>query len=207
MLKGWLSHYFHRQQLLAKQACTQRYIIIDLELTGLDPKQHEIVSIAWLMIEQQCIKLNAAQHKVNSDVKSLAQSPIFHGIAKQDIAQGQSLESILQELSHHFSDAILVFHNAVLDWGFLKLAFKAHAIKAQPSLLLDTFQIEKKRLHQQGHEIALNDLTLSECRKRYQLPHYSSHHALTDALATAELFLAQCHQISCGKKLKLGELI
>ncbi|HCV01678.1 MAG TPA: 3'-5' exonuclease, partial [Pseudoalteromonas sp.] len=80
-------------------------------------------------------------------------------------------------------------------------------LDAKARLILDTFVIEKKRLHQQGHEIGHDDLTLSECRKRYNLPHYSSHHALTDAMATAELFLAQCHQISRGKALKVGELV
>ena len=96
---------------------------------------------------------------------------------------------------------------AFLDWGFLKQAFQEHNIDVQPLLIIDTFQIEKKRLHQQGHEIGLDDLTLSACRARYELPHYGCHHALTDAMATAELLLAQCHQISRGNELKLAELV
>ncbi|OUS74118.1 DNA polymerase III subunit epsilon [Pseudoalteromonas sp. A601] len=207
MVKRWLDRYLSKKKLLATSAASQRYIVIDLELTGLDVKQHEIVSVAWVLIEQQCIKLSQAAHYINKDVQQLEQSPVFHGIAQKDIITGQSLDIILTKLSDYFDDAILVFHNASLDWGFLKHAFKAQGMVAKPRLILDTFLIEKKRLHQQGQEIGLDDLTLAACRARYQLPDYHNHHALTDATATAELLLAQCYQIGQGKDLKLVDLV
>ena len=42
--------------LLHKQNCLHvDYLVIDLELTGLNPKEDEIVSIAWLPIKNQRI--------------------------------------------------------------------------------------------------------------------------------------------------------
>ena len=90
MVKRWLSRYLARKRLLAQNALVQRYIVIDLELTGLDPKLHEIVSIAWVLIEKQCIKLSQAQHAINKEVLRLEQSPVYHGIAQQDVANGKS---------------------------------------------------------------------------------------------------------------------
>ncbi|WP_418607464.1 exonuclease domain-containing protein [Pseudoalteromonas sp. US3C1013] len=206
MVKQLITRYLKRRHLLAQSALKQRYLVIDLELTGLDPKQHEIVSVAWVLIDNQCIKNSQSQHIVNKEVKSLEQSPVFHGISTDSVAQGQSLQSILMSLSAHFSDCILVFHNAMLDWGFLKLALKNAGIIQRPKLIIDTLQIEKKRLLQHASDIKLDDLTLNECRNRYDLPSYHCHHALTDAQATAELLLAQCHQISAGKELKVGDL-
>ena len=206
MVKQLITRYLKRRHLLEQSALKQRYLVIDLELTGLDPKQHEIVSVAWVLIENQCIKNSQSQHIVNKEVKSLEQSPVFHGISTDSVAQGQSLQSILTSLSAHFSDCILVFHNAMLDWGFLKLALKNAGITQRPKLIIDTLQIEKKRLLQHASDIKLDDLTLNECRNRYDLPSYHCHHALTDAQATAELLLAQCHQIGAGKELKVGEL-
>jgi DNA polymerase-3 subunit epsilon len=206
MVKSLLTRYLKRRRLLSKNVLKQRYLVIDLELTGLDAKQHEIVSLAWVLIDNQCIKMSQSQHLVNKDVKSLEQSPVFHGISDTTLAQGQSLNSILHALSAHFSDCILVFHNAMLDWGFLKVALKAANITTRPKLILDTLQIEKKRLLQQCAEIKQDDLTLNACRARYELPRYHCHHALTDAQATAELLLAQYHQISCGKELKVRDL-
>lgn len=207
MVKQLITRYLKRRHLLAQSALKQRYLVIDLELTGLDPKQHEIVSVAWVLIENQCIKNSQSQHIVNKEVKSLEQSPVFHGISTDSVAQGQSLQSILMSLSAHFSDCILVFHNAMLDWGFLKLALKNAEITQRPKLIIDTLQIEKKRLLQHASDIKLDDLTLNECRNRYDLPSYHCHHALTDAQATAELLLAQCHQISRGKELQLRSII
>jgi DNA polymerase-3 subunit epsilon len=207
MVKMLLSRYIKRRQLLAKNAFSQRYLVIDLELTGLDSKQHEIVSVAWVVIDNQCIKMSESQHFINKDVKSLEQSPVFHGISTDSVAQGQSLQSILMSLSAHFSDCILVFHNAMLDWGFLKLALKNAGVTQRPKLIIDTLQIEKKRLLQHASDIKLDDLTLNECRNRYDLPSYHCHHALTDAQATAELLLAQCHQIGAGKELTLRALV
>jgi|TARA_B110000008_G_scaffold64765_1_gene65068 DNA polymerase-3 subunit epsilon len=207
MVKMLLTRYIKRRQLLAKNAFSQRYLVIDLELTGLDSKQHEIVSVAWVVIDNQCIKMSESQHFINKDVKSLEQSPVFHGISTDSVAQGQSLQSILMSLSAHFSDCILVFHNAMLDWGFLKLALKNAGVTQRPKLIIDTLQIEKKRLLQHTSDIKLDDLTLNECRNRYDLPSYHCHHALTDAQATAELLLAQCHQIGAGKELTLRALV
>ncbi|ATG59047.1 MULTISPECIES: 3'-5' exonuclease [Pseudoalteromonas] len=207
MVKMLLTRYIKRRQLLAKNAFSQRYLVIDLELTGLDSKQHEIVSVAWVVIDNQCIKMSESQHFINKDVKSLEQSPVFHGISTDSVAQGQSLQSILMSLSAHFSDCILVFHNAMLDWGFLKLALKNAGVTQRPKLIIDTLQIEKKRLLQHASDIKLDDLTLNECRNRYDLPSYHCHHALTDAQATAELLLAQCHQIGAGKELTLRALV
>ena len=206
MVKQLITRYLKRRHLLMQSALKQRYLVIDLELTGLDPKQHEIVSVAWVLIDNECIKNSQSQHLVNKEVKSLEQSPVFHGISTDSVAQGQSLQSIITSLSAHFSDCILVFHNAMLDWGFLKLALKNAGITQRPKLIIDTLQIEKKRLLKHSSDIKLDDLTLNECRKRYDLPNYHCHHALTDAQATAELLLAQCHQISAGKELKVGEL-
>lgn len=207
MVKMLLTRYIKRRQLLAKNAFSQRYLVIDLELTGLDSKQHEIVSVAWVVIDNQCIKMSESQHFINKDVKSLEQSPVFHGISTDSVAQGQSLQSILMSLSAHFSDCILVFHNAMLDWGFLKLALKNAGVTQRPKLIIDTLQIEKKRLLQHASDIKLDDLTLNECRNRYDLPSYHCHHALTDAQATAELLLAQCHQRGAGKELTLRALV
>ena len=87
-----------------------------------------------------------------------------------------------------------------------QLNLKQANITIRPKLILDTLHIEKKRLLNQSTEIKQGDLTLNACRRRYELPSYHCHHALTDAQAAAELLLAQSHQISNGKEFKVGEL-
>ncbi|MCW8904463.1 MAG: 3'-5' exonuclease, partial [Sedimenticola sp.] len=63
--------------------------------------------------------------------------------------------------------------------------------------VIDTMALEQYILHRRQSPWArlmrrpLGSLRLGDCRERYGLPHYQAHHALTDALATAELLQAQ----------------
>jgi DNA polymerase-3 subunit epsilon len=49
-------------------------------------------------------------------------------------------------------------------------------------------------------------LRLAQCRERYGLVTGQQHNALADAVATAELFLAQASYLEKGHGLKLSEL-
>ncbi|TLX50754.1 3'-5' exonuclease [Pseudoalteromonas ruthenica] len=184
-----------------------RYVVVDLELTGLNPKEHEIVSMAWVVIENQRICPRQSAHMLHSGVSQLAQSPIYHGItASRLISEGDSMAAILTAFDAACEDSILVFHNALLDERFLRYAYKQQGQKFR-YLTLDTLKIEQRRLARQGTEVALDALSLSACRRRYQLPVYREHNALSDALATAELFLAQVNHMSRQQRLPLSALI
>jgi DNA polymerase-3 subunit epsilon len=199
--------------LLHKKNCLHaHYLVIDLELTGLNPKEDEIVSIAWLPIKNQRIYVGQGEHFINSQVSCLKQSPIFHGINQQAVQGGQPLTKALQKLVSLLDSVVLVFHNAELDWAFLQKAFIEHGINLcaeqyKSILILDTMKIEHKRLSRLSHEISFDALNLEKCRQRYNLPDYSSHNALTDAMATAELLLAQINHISSGKPLAVKSLL
>lgn len=206
-LKRFFGIKIEQQEALAQNCYRAKYLVIDLELTGLDPKVDEIVSLAWLPIEEQRIIVGRSEHFINCEVNELKQSPIFHGIDRFAVKGGVPLRQALLELQPLLDNHVLVFHNAELDWAFLKAAFQNANLLLSSSVMLDTMKIEYKRLMNQGHEIASDDLNLARCRSRYQLPEYLTHNALTDALATAELFLAQLNQIAGAKGLTLKHLV
>ncbi|TMO55105.1 exonuclease domain-containing protein [Pseudoalteromonas phenolica] len=183
------------------------FVVLDLELTGLDPKAHEIVSAAWVTMHSDRIQLKSARHIINSDVKQLDQSPVYHGIDEQTLNEGISLEALMTELCNVLHGKVLVCHNAYLDWGFIRLNCKALGLEALPLAIVDTMQIEKRRQLKQNTELHQDSLTLTNCRTRYQLPDYEVHNALTDALATAELLLVLINKIGAGKPLKLSALM
>lgn len=206
-LSGLFSAQSEKKQLLSQNWQQLRYVVIDLELTGLNPKKHEIVSLAWVTIEQQRIYPAHSVYCLNKEVTQLEQSPVFHGISQAELqAQGQTLQTGLQQLIAHAQNSVLIFHHALLDWGFLQHALQQHTLSLSP-VIVDTLKLEQQRLQKQGKEIAQNDLTLSASRARYKLPRYTEHNALSDALATAELFLAQANSISASHPLPLKQLI
>ncbi|KID55009.1 hypothetical protein JF50_24625 [Pseudoalteromonas luteoviolacea] len=183
-------------------------VVVDLELTGLDVNLHEIVSVAWVEINQGKIALQSAQYKINKDVHKLAQSPIYHGISEPEIAQsGEHIEMILSTLARVLDRRILVCHNASLDWGFIQKYFVQHGLSVKPKAIVDTLKLERKRLLRAQEVIRQDQLTLPACRVRYGLPAYQNHNALSDALATAELLLAQVGQLDSQKTIKLSKLV
>lgn len=93
-----------------------------------------------------------------------------------------------------------------MDWAFLKTAFQQFNLNVKPALMLDTMQIDKRRVLKQGYPLAQDALTLNACRMRYGLPLHQLHDALGDALATAELLLAQSQAICLGGKCKIADL-
>ncbi|MEE2730570.1 MAG: exonuclease domain-containing protein [Pseudomonadota bacterium] len=170
-----------------------RYVVIDLETTALNPEHGEIASIAWVVIEQATICLNQAAHYHVRLEKEVGQSAVFHQLTDSDLEQGVHIKEALAALLQVLSHSTLVFHNAHLDMGFLNKALRA--LWGAPLLLpvVDTLQVERKRLQQRTEAIPAGDLRLFQCRQRYGLPDVPLHDALGDALATAELWLAMQH--------------
>ena len=180
---------------------TCNYLAVDLETTGLNAAEGEIASIGWVEINQAAIELPSARHIRLRTENSVGQSAAIHQLRDAELAGGCSPQQALDTLLSCAAGRVLVFHHAPLDLAFLNRASR-HVYGV--SLLLptiDTLQLEKKRLQRRGHIIKPNDLKLYQCRRRYQLPDYPAHNALTDALATAELFLAWTAHSGEGLKL------
>ena len=75
--------------------------------------------------------------------------------------------------------------------GFIERASQ-HVFGERPRLsVVDTFALERRHMERMGTYPRGEDLRLARVRERYGLPRYSNHNALSDALACAELYLAQ----------------
>ena len=99
---------------------------------------------------------------------------------------------------------VVVVHCAAIERAFLDAALKARLGEGIEFPVIDTMALEA-RLHRRhksglfaglfanlfGRNAAPLSIRLADSRARYHLPRYRAHHALTDALATAELLQAQ----------------
>ena len=164
---------------------------VDIETTSLDVSEGHIVSIAWVPVDDERIVLARARHIAVRVQGEVGQSAIFHQITDTDMRSGSELSSALEQFAAVATGRVLVFHNATLDMAFL-----GHAIMEQFGLpllmpVIDTMAVERRRLLRQNQTIQEGRLRLYACRRDYGLPDYPPHNALSDALATAELLLAQ----------------
>jgi len=180
-----------------------KFLVVDCEMSGLDVKQSQLLSIGWVLIEKGRIVNASAKHLLIHADKGAGDSTIIHGLHDSTIAGAKSVAAVLMLLIKQMQDSVLVFHHAPIDIQFLQSA--SESVFRCPLLFsyVDTMALEKRRQQMQGKHYSLR---LSESRKRYGLGSVQQHNALADALATAELFLAQTSYIDRPENLKLKSL-
>lgn len=165
-------------------------VAVDMETTSLDPSTGEIVSLGWVPIDQGVIRLDQAGYLLISGV-DVGQSATIHLLTDEELASGVPLAEALAQFLPVLSGRALLAHFAVLESGFLAAACQRLYGVAPRLEVVDTFAMERRHMEKMATYPRGEDLRLARVRQRYGLPSYHSHNALTDALACAELFLAQ----------------
>jgi DNA polymerase-3 subunit epsilon len=193
--------------LLALPISEAPLLALDLEMTGLDAKKDQIISIGIIPIIKGRIELSKGQHKLIKIAGSVGQSATIHGVVDNDLAQALSLSDALKWLFKEATGSLLVAHHAPLDLSFIEHALLKENSKKCRLFAIDTLHIEHQRLLRKQLMIKEGELRLSSCRSRYNLPYYEGHNALIDALACAELLLAQVSKMGGLNKIKVSELL
>ncbi len=175
------------------------FVAIDFETTGLDPEENDIITIGLVPFNLKRIYLRSSRHwKVRPKQKLDEESVIIHGITHSELIDAPDLSDILDEILPCLSGKIVVVHYRRIEREFLDKALRERIGEGIEFPVLDTMQIEeaiqKKLTSSLWDKIKgkkPESLRLAQSRRRYGLPDYTPHHALTDAIATAELLQAQ----------------
>lgn len=174
------------------------FTVVDFETSGLNPESDHIVSIGWVHIIKNTIKLSSAQHYIINEPtveSSLSEHPevdhtarSLHHILPEQQKTGISIEKAMERFFTSLPNSILIVHGATIEQRFLEQFFLSHQLPTLPIIWLDTLRIEQNTIQHNRYQ---RDFRLFSLRRQYKLPNYPAHHALVDAIATAELFLAQ----------------
>lgn len=167
-----------------------RLIAIDLETTGLDANQDEIVSIGWITLENGRINTNSSRHIIVKPDQGVGDSAIIHGIRDCDRADGATLAQAMTALFNDLPNAIPVFHHALLDMAFLEKACRGLWQCPWPSLYLDTLAWHRQRQLKRGAHHIADKAHLNAVLQYHGIPLRNAHNALDDALSCAEVALA-----------------
>jgi len=175
-------------------------LALDVETTGLDSRRDSIVSLGLVPFDLRRIRCREASYWVVKPMCELSsQSVTFHHITHSDIHSAPRLDSVLEHLLTAMAGKIMVVHYRPIERDFLDQAVRHLLGEGLQFPVIDTMQLEA-RLHprkrrpgwlRQLLEQQTVSIRLADSRLRYGLPLYQAHHALTDALATAELLQAQ----------------
>ncbi len=178
-------------------------ISVDLEMTGLDAAQNQIIAIGWTQMDHGRIRLASSRHILVSAEQSVGHSAAVHELMDKDVAGGVPLETGLESLFEAAKGRVWVFHHAALDVAFLRKACLAWAGVSMPFMVVDTMLLELTLRKRRNLPIHHGDLQLVKLRANYNLPGYTAHNALIDACATAELLLAIADHMDTTESLNL----
>lgn len=198
-------HPLYQQPLIraSQLFADTRFLVLDCEMSGLDVKSCQLLSLGWVIIEHGRMVNASARHQLIHADRGAGDSSRIHGLLDSSLAGATSAASVLMLLIRQMQGSVLVFHHAPLDIRFLQKAAMENFRCPLLFSYIDTMNIEKKRIHMQGKTMGLR---LSQCRERYGLTSSQQHNALADAQATAELLLAQASYLDRSQKLKLSDL-
>lgn len=167
-------------------------LAVDFETTGLDPMQDQILSIGYIGIEDNEIKLATGCHKIIKTQGNLNEdNVVIHQITDDAKSRGEILQAAVEDLLIALAGKVMLVHFATIEKHFLTAACKQLYGIAPVFPIIDTLMLAKRRHDRRSAAYDPSELRLSNLREKYLLPRYNAHNALSDALATAELFFAE----------------
>jgi DNA polymerase-3 subunit epsilon len=184
------------------------YVAVDLETTGLDYRRDQILSIGWVLVRGNVIALNSARHRLIRVSGAIpAASAVIHQITDDQAAGGLELAEALPELLADLRGRVMIAHHAHIERRFLGAACRRLYGRDLLVTCVDTQVVAQRLFERRQLQFKGSDLRLHALGRRYNLPRYGAHNALSDALAAAELFLAQAAYRDDGKRLPLGDFL
>ena len=176
------------------------FVALDFETTGLDADENSIISIGLVPFTLKKISCKDSKHwYIRPQDKLEENTVVIHGITHSDLSEAPTLNLVLNKFLKELAGKVVVVHFRNIERQFLDK--NLHGLIGEGIMfpVIDTMQVEAdiresekwSFKHLFKNTFSTNSLRLANSRTRYNLPAYSAHHALVDAIATAELFQAQ----------------
>lgn len=162
-----------------------RFVVLDVETTGLGADQHRILEMALVTTDPWGRVLDEWSTRLNP------QGPVgathVHGITAADVANAPVFSDVLANLNARLAGAAVCAHNARFDLAFLRAEYARAGWRLPYVPALCTLEASAHHLP------ALDRRRLADCCTAVGVPLVGAHSALGDARATAQLLAAFMH--------------
>lgn len=163
---------------------TKDYVSLDLETTGLEPKYHKILEIGAVKVKDFQV-VDSFQMLVCPGVAISDRITQVTGITDEMVEGRPYIEEILPEFIDFCEDYVIIGHNLMFDFSFLKRNAVNSNLEFE-RMGIDTLKIARKHLP------LLEKRSLDYLCAYYGIEDKNHHRAYNDAVAAHELYHLFC---------------
>ncbi|MBU1247841.1 MAG: 3'-5' exonuclease [Proteobacteria bacterium] len=188
------------------------FVVVDTELTGMDPRTDEIVSIGAVRIRNMRINPSDSFYTLVRPEMDLPRlSTLIHHITPDEVENAPPLSEALPDFLRFAGTSLLIGHHVGLDIGFLNRASRRIFGGPFRNPCLDTLRLAQayqeelfgSYYDQFNLQISYN---LADLATQHNLPEFPTHNALLDAMQSAYLFLFLVRKLQSGTIRTLKDL-
>ncbi|MBX4265362.1 PolC-type DNA polymerase III [Clostridium estertheticum] len=158
-----------------------RFVVFDLETTGLSSENDKIIEIGALKIENGKI-VDRFSEFVNPGIDIPYKIIELTGITNDNVSDAASIEDVLPKFLEFTKDSVLVAHNSDFDASFIKKNSQRLGLKFE-NAIMDTIPLAKYLLKD------LKTFKLNTVAKYLGITLENHHRAVDDAKATTDILL------------------
>ncbi|MDK0562766.1 3'-5' exonuclease [Clostridium perfringens] len=176
--------YGEKFSLLINEFEKENIIVFDVESTGVDVTEDEIIQIAAIKLNKKGEVVDKFE-KFLKNKKPVKDSYYVHGFSDEMLQRiGEDKEKVLKEFVEYSKDSIIVGHNVQYDINILRSELERNNLgKPKFKTFYDTLDIYR-RFYPGNINYKLENLS-----KVYDTKHKPSHDAMDDIIATGELLV------------------
>ena len=155
------------------------YVVVDVETTGRDPKMADLIEVAAVRVKRG--KITDRWSTLVNPGRTIVGHQV-HGLTDRDVKDAPTAQEAAQQLLKFVGDSLIVGHNVGFDLGFIEAAV-GDGFRFTPGTYVDSLTIAREAYPD------LDKHTLTDLTRFFDIPLETSHRALSDAEATAQLVI------------------
>ena len=161
------------------------YVVFDLETTGLDVENDNIIEIGALKVREGKVTDRFMEFlKLDMPISPMITG--ITGITNEMVKNARDTKTVIRDFVNFCEDHILVGHNIMFDYKFMK-KYASQYGESFEKKGIDTLKIARK-VHKD-----LESKSLEALCEHYQIVNTAAHRAYHDALATAKVYHMMAH--------------
>lgn len=182
-----------------------QFLCLDFEATGLDLNLDDVISYGSVPIAQGRMMVGGQAYSLVRPTKAVpATSSVIHRIRNMDLEGAPDAWAAAAELVRQLSGRALVAHAAWVEVAFLKRLLRLQNTRLLVPVI-DTASLA--RALELRPRISKHEPHLESLAQSLGLPVHAPHHALGDALTTAQVFLVLVSRLQQERgPMTVGEL-